>query len=98
MTDFYRFPAMAKLDKFENLQQMGHVSKETIEAMEECASLENALYPYDRTRHHRAYGMELLDVIHATETALRMEFTDEEVEELQRRVIEKNKMRGYYDE
>lgn len=41
-------------------------------------------------------GMELLDIIHAVETALRMEFEDSEVEELRAKVIEKNGRRGYY--
>ena len=41
-------------------------------------------------------GMELLDIIHAVETALRMEYTEEEVEELRAKVIEKNGNRGYY--
>lgn len=44
------------------------------------------------------YGMELLDVIHAAETALRMEFGDEEVERLRDLVIRKNQRRGYYGE
>lgn len=46
----------------------------------------------DRT----AYGMELMDAIHAAETALRMEFSDAEVVGLQLKVIEKNRKRGYY--
>ena len=45
-----------------------------------------------------AYGMELMDVIHAAETALRMEFSDAEVVGLQLKVIEKNRGRGYYGE
>ena len=44
----------------------------------------------------QALGMELLDIIHATETALRMEFTDEEVEDYRAKVIEKNANRNYY--
>ena len=43
-----------------------------------------------------ALGMELLDIIHATETALRMEYTEDEVDELRAKVIEKNANRGYY--
>ena len=42
--------------------------------------------------------MELMDVIHAAETALRMEFSYEEVEALRDRVEEKNRKRGYYGE
>lgn len=44
----------------------------------------------------QALGMELLDIIHAVETALRMEYTEEEIEELKAKVIEKNANRGYY--
>lgn len=42
------------------------------------------------------YGMELMGVIHAAETALRMEFSDAEVERLREAVEEKNRRRGYY--
>ena len=52
----------------------------------------------DPEREKRAYGMELMDVIHAAETALRMEFSEDEAAELQSAVIGKNGKRGYYDE
>ncbi len=39
-----------------------------------------------------------MDVIHAAETALRMEFSDAEVNGLRDAVKEKNRKRGYYDE
>lgn len=87
MTDFYRFPAMAKLKEWEAFDQIECIREEIDEAI-------TAKQEHER----QAYGIELLDVIHATETALRMEFSEQEVKELQRRVIEKNKMRGYYDE
>ena len=45
-----------------------------------------------------AYGMELMDVIHAAGTALRMEFADHEVETLHGCVERKNRERGYYGE
>ena len=41
--------------------------------------------------------MELMDVIHAAETALRMEFDDAEVDGLREAVEEKNRERGYYE-
>ena len=50
----------------------------------------------DEDADRTAYGMELMDVIHAAETALRMEFSDAEVVGLQLKVIEKNRKRGYY--
>lgn len=45
-----------------------------------------------------AYGMELMDVIHAAETALRMKFDDSEVDQLRAAVEAKNRERGYYGE
>lgn len=45
-----------------------------------------------------AYGMELMDVIHAAETALRMDFADDEVSELRDMVERKNQRRCYYGE
>ena len=47
--------------------------------------------------YRTAYGMELMDVIHAAETALRMELTDAEVDGLSEAVEEKNRRRGYYE-
>lgn len=44
------------------------------------------------------YGMELMDVIHAAETALRMEFSDDEVSHLRDMVERKNRARGHYGE
>lgn len=99
MTDFYRFPAMAKLYEFNDLQQVEYIQGEAKEAMDAlCSILKGSFNKKFRDRKRKAYGMELMDVIHATETALRMEFTEKEVEELQRRVIEKNRKRGYYDD
>ncbi len=42
------------------------------------------------------YGVELMDLIHAVETALRIEFSDKEVEELRNKTEQKNRDRGYY--
>lgn len=82
----YRFPAIANIDVFDTLEQLKHIERELREAYEAN---------YDRERQN--YGMELLDIIHATETALRMEFSDQEVDELRAKVIEKNARRGYYN-
>lgn len=95
---FYRFPAMAKLGEWTNEQQVEKLRSESLEA---C----NALWDYDMgerfgkpnaPNRRTAYGMELMDVIHAAETALRMEFTDAEAVKLQLAVIVKNNKRGYY--
>ena len=98
MSDFYRFPAMANLGEWTNEQQADKVRGESLEA---C----NALWDYDMgarfgkpdtTKRRTAYGMELMDVIHAVETALRMEFSDAEVGGLRDAVEDKNRKRGYY--
>ena len=102
MSGFYRFPAMAKLGEFTNEEQAEKVWDEATEAFN---ALRDSLWDYDTgTRREEmsdsdrtAYGMELMDVIHAAETALRMEFSDAEVVGLQLKVIEKNATRGYYD-
>lgn len=101
MSGFYRFPAMAKLGEFTNEEQAEKVWDEATEAYN---ALRDSLWDYDTgTRREEmsnsdrtAYGMELMDVIHAAETALRMEFSDAEVVGLQLKVIEKNRKRGYY--
>lgn len=98
MSGFYRFPAMAKMGEWTNEQQVEKLRGESLEA---C----NALWDYDMgarfgkpnaQNRRTAYGMELMDVIHATETALRMEFDDAEVDCLRDAVEEKNRERGYY--
>lgn len=103
MIGFYRFPAMAKLGKWKNDEQVSKVWDEAEEAFD---ALRNGLWDYDTgTRREEmseadrtAYGMELMDVIHAAETALRMEFSDAEVERLSDMVEAKNQRRGYYGE
>lgn len=101
MSGFYRFPAMARLGEWTNEHQ---VTKVCCEACEAWDALRDCLWDYDTgTRREEmseadrtAYGMELMDVIHAAETALRMEFSDDEVNELRGMVERKNRKRGYY--
>lgn len=101
MSDFYRFPAMAKLGEWTNEQQAEKVWDEAAEAFN---ALRDGLRDYDAGKRREemseadrtAYGMELMDVIHAAETALRMEFSDAEVDGLREAVEEKNRRRGYY--
>lgn len=83
----YRFPAIANMSKFDTLEQLQHIERELREA-----------YAANYDKERQSYGMELLDIIHATETALRMEFSEQEVEELRAKVIEKNARRSYYKE
>ena len=107
MTNFYRFPAMAKLDEWDTDAQLEYIRGEIREA-------ENAYDEYEMSNgipgsvqrvmgtdvgeKRIEYGMELMDIIHSSETALRMMFWDYEVDELQQRVIDKNRKRGYYDD
>lgn len=100
MSGFYRFPAVERLGYWDNEQQVEKLRSESLEA---CS----ALWDYDMglrfgkpnaPERRTAYGMELMDVIHAAETALRMEFSDAEVNGLRDAVKEKNRKRGYYDE
>lgn len=97
----YRFPAMKPEALGDPQAQLGKIEDEAIEAIQACGNaglmaLEHGYASEEFEDAMTNYGMELLDIIHATETALRMEFTDEEVEELRARVIEKNARRSYY--
>ena len=89
--EFYRFPAMEKLDEWTNQQQIDKVLSEYREAAKA-----EVIYRCGEPEWRMSYGMELMDIIHATETALRIEFTDEEVERLRDEVEKKNRDRGYY--
>ncbi len=99
--EFYRFPAMAKLGERTLEQQMAKVREEVAEAEEACglvARVSPYTAPEDVLVRIIGFGMELMDVIHAAETALRMSFTPDEVKEFREAVIERNRKRGYYDE
>lgn len=108
MSGFYRFPAMAKLREWSNHQQVRKLSDEVNEVVYE---LNHMAYMHDVScerddaeafscylEHRDYYGMGLMDVIHAAETALHMEFDDSEVEQLRDTVETKNRERGYYGE
>ena len=102
MCGFYRFPAMAMPDGYSRLDQFGKIIEEVseVESARRTLSLADDFCD-DRgeiERYREAYGTELMDVIHAAETALRMEFSEEEVSRLRDKVIEKNSKRGYYGE
>lgn len=83
----YRFPKHQSVDEYSQRQAHEKIGEELLEAVASYSC------NYDVTEE---YGMELMDVIHATETAIRMMFTDEEAEELRAKVIAKNANRGYY--
>ena len=100
MSGFYRFPAMAVSDGYSRLDQFGKLIEEVseVESARRTLSLADDFCD-DRGEidmYRTAYGMELMDVIHAAETALRMEFSDEEVDALCDAVKRKNLRRGYY--
>lgn len=88
MSDFYRFPAMEKLSEWDNADQIAKIKEEVEEASKAYYSVDNEI----------PYGVELMDVIQAAETALRMNFSDSEVENLRILATEKNRKRGYYGE
>lgn len=85
---FFRFPAMAKLSEWDMADQLTKIEEE----------LEEVRNAYFGNECNIATGVELMDLIHASETALRMLFTDEEVESLHSLAISKNAKRGYYEE
>lgn len=88
MTNFYRFPAMSKLDEWDNVDQIAKIEEEVEEAKSAYFAVNNEL----------PYGVELMDIIHSAETALRMNFNEEEVAHIHKLAIEKNRKRGYYDD
>lgn len=101
MRGFYRFPAMARLKELSAEAQAVKIREEADEAFNalcdglwDCDTGEPRVEMGEADR--TAYGMELMDVIHAAETALRMEFSDAEVDGLREAVEEKNRRRGYY--
>lgn len=100
-TDFYRFPAMAKLNEWtieQQLEKAREESQEIDDAYEEIKRISPYTAPED-IRHRRInFGMEVMDRIHCDETLLRMVFKDNEIAAIQKRVLEKNHGRGYYDE
>lgn len=104
---FYRFPAIPtwKTNHEEQLDKIIEEANEAKESFEEweaeCdvpSSVHNVTgwEPVKKARH--AFGMELMDVIHATESELRKVFKDEELEQLRDEVIAKNEARKYYTE
>lgn len=102
----YRFPAMAKLKERDGQEQLACIGHELAEAHEACEAWEatcgipgsvQRVCGTDALARRWAYGMELMDVIHAAETALRMEFSDDEARDLRTEVERKNRERGYYD-
>lgn len=90
----YRFPPITNTDGIEAKHQLQKIKSELHEAI--AAEMNYRCGVTDGNRR-KEYGMELLDVIHATETALRMEFTEDEAQRLRAKVIEKNAKRGYYE-
>lgn len=87
----YRFPAVITGNDIRDQIQKIHTE------LKEAKSAEIRYRCCGKERIEKtALGMELIDIIHAVETALRMEYSEEEVEELAAKVREKNARRGYY--
>lgn len=102
---FYRFPAIPtwKTNHEEQLDKIAEEVSEAKEAFDEWeaesdvpSSVHNVTgwEPVRKARH--AYVMELMDIIHATESELRKVVKDEELDKLRDEVIAKNRTRKYY--
>ncbi len=96
MSGFYRFPSMANIGDLTTEGQAAKIFEEAYEAKSAQAFWCYGNGSGDEEADRTAYGMELMDVIHAAETALRMEFDDSEVDGLRDAVEDKNRKRGYY--
>lgn len=85
----YQFPK-TKFVTNDLSDQLGHVTSEALEAMES----------YARDEAPVETAIELLDVIHSAETALRIllqQNRELDLDDLHDHVIAKNSARGYYD-
>lgn len=82
----YRFPPMANMESQTVQKQLDKIAEELEEAS-------NA-YEYETNDQ---FGVELMDIIHATETLLRMHFTNDEVDRYRAAVVFKNARRAYYE-
>lgn len=95
---------MKNLGDFTISDQLAKIEDETKEAIKACGDygcvqLETRFDSPQAEKAREEYLMELLDIIHCVETALRMEYVDEaEYERIRQLVIEKNRKRGYYDD
>lgn len=106
MSGFYRFLPLAKPGWLTSMEQIYKLSIDVSKALTELKEMEYMREATDRScsvealadymRQRRAYGMELMNVIHDAETALRKEFDGAEVERLRVAVEAKNLERGYY--
>lgn len=85
MTFQYQFPAIAEPEPFG--LQLQHVRDEATEAVQ----------AYYEELPPEEVAMELMDVIHAAETALRqLGMSDSELASVRMGVVVKNERRGYY--
>lgn len=91
---FYRFPEMRDVPKLTVYKQIQKLKKE----IQEVEDLYKTLTEGDVGRSRKVLGIKLIDIINTTETALRIAFTDSEVDDLAKKVIKKNEDRGYYKE
>lgn len=85
----YNFPTYRKIPDgmSDRLDQIEKIRSEVWEAEAECSFKGSPI----------KYIMELWDIVHATETALR-EFPAPLVDACRKVVIENNRARGYYDD
>lgn len=90
METFYRFPEIVNPSKKNPCRTPFEQGKKIIEESVEC-------FEEAKKGDREAMLIECLDVIHAAETMLRRNYTEQEVMEGWAAVYRKNKMRGFYD-
>lgn len=90
MEGFYRFPAIVNPSS-KNLCRTPREQAQKV--------MEEAMEVFDEVKNQRRHemGVETMDVIHAAETLLRRNFTDDEVQALRDECVLKNAVRGFYD-
>lgn len=93
----YKFPEITGLRMMVPLQCLDKITEEATEACEAYLSYLRAEDEEAKERARRNYGMGLIDLAHAAESAIRNGFNDREVEMLMKDCIEKNRARGCYD-
>lgn len=104
MTNTYQFPRMKNIGDWIIQDQLAKIQDETKEAIYACGNygcvqLTTGYASPNAELARKEYLVELMDIIHCVETALRMEDVDnEEYEQVRQLVIEKNRKRGYYDD
>lgn len=103
MSNTYQFPAMKNLSDWDIQCQLEKIEEEIKEAVKACEyydyrQLTTGYASPQAEKAREEYLMELMDITHCVETALRMEdVNEEEYSRIRELVIKKNRKRGYYE-